>query len=327
MLMTHSSTGKWDRANIQYHCSYAQNASFVGFGSVKSIFVKSKLMGIGFSNDEVRAQLTLLGVSTFVHSDLLSWSQGCIPLGIVLLLYYRKFVPSFCSHRMARTFIVEILLPFVGDVTRLRESGDGTHAVAAGNTNGMELKDNIVVAMPKITGKGFYTCNIHVEYEWKPSRCAYCKVFGHFQEECPKNIGVGERKNLKKPSQTPKGVPVGQSTTLIIEKIDKIEELIINGKVTFVDDKRNPLEKVVSLGDYNSEDEVASVDNEMANFFARKDGYGTNSLLEQYKDSYENGDYDYNPYDNDMYEGQEFSDKLQSICDNLDIKVRGRKKK
>ncbi|GJX35360.1 protein kinase, ATP binding site-containing protein, partial [Tanacetum coccineum] len=84
------------------------------------------------------------------------------------------------------------------------------HAVAAGNTNGMELKDNIVVAMPKITGKGFYTCNIHVEYEWKPSRCAYCKVFGHFQEECPKNIGVGERKNLKKPSQTPKGVPVGQ---------------------------------------------------------------------------------------------------------------------
>ncbi|GJX44442.1 putative reverse transcriptase domain-containing protein [Tanacetum coccineum] len=31
----------------------------------------------------------------------------------------------------------------------------------------VELKDNIVVAMPKITGEGYYTCNIHVGYEWK----------------------------------------------------------------------------------------------------------------------------------------------------------------
>ncbi|GJY73529.1 hypothetical protein Tco_0477960 [Tanacetum coccineum] len=76
----------------------------------------------------------------------------------------------------------------------------------------VELKDNIVVAMPKITGEGFYTCNIRVEYEWKPHSCACCKVFGHVQEECPKNIGAGETKNLKKPSQTPKGVLVGRST-------------------------------------------------------------------------------------------------------------------
>ncbi|GJS50020.1 putative reverse transcriptase domain-containing protein [Tanacetum coccineum] len=101
-------------------------------------------------------------------------------------------------------------------------------------------------------------------------------VFGHFQEECPNNIGVGETKNLKKPSQTPRGVPVGPeknveptkevsksnpfdalnlvendnvnssspSTTPIIEKIDKIENLIIDGKVTFMDDEGKPLEKV-----------------------------------------------------------------------------------
>ncbi|GJZ71827.1 zinc finger, CCHC-type containing protein [Tanacetum coccineum] len=29
----------------------------------------------------------------------------------------------------------------------------------------VELKDNIVAAMPKITREGYYTCNIHVEYE------------------------------------------------------------------------------------------------------------------------------------------------------------------
>nr|GEW24221.1 hypothetical protein [Tanacetum cinerariifolium] len=39
----------------------------------------------------------------------------------------------------------------------------------------VELKDTIVVAMPKPTEEGFYTCNVHVEYEWKPPRCACCK--------------------------------------------------------------------------------------------------------------------------------------------------------
>ncbi|GKB61557.1 hypothetical protein Tco_0917743 [Tanacetum coccineum] len=114
------------------------------------------------------------------------------------------------------------------------------------------------------------------------------------------------------------------STTPIVEKIDKIERLIIDGNVTFVDDEEKPLEKVVSSGDYDSEDEVASVDNEMASFFTKNDGYGTNSLLEQWKETYENDDYDYDPYDDDIYEGQKVPEKIQSICDNLDIKVRGR---
>ncbi|GJV37900.1 hypothetical protein Tco_1410377 [Tanacetum coccineum] len=116
-------------------------------------------------------------------------------------------------------------------------------------------------------------------------------------EECLKNIGAGEAKNLKKPSETPRGVLVGlknmssssPSTTPIIKKIDKIERLIINGKVTFVDDEGKPLEKVDSLRDYDSEDEVASVYYEMASFLAKKDDYGTNSLVEQWKETYENG--------------------------------------
>nr|GEU51561.1 hypothetical protein [Tanacetum cinerariifolium] len=51
-------------------------------------------------------------------------------------------------------------------------------------------------------GDGHCTCNVRVEYEWNPPRCASCKVFGHIHEECPKNTGAGEKKTLKKPSQT-----------------------------------------------------------------------------------------------------------------------------
>nr|GFA90297.1 hypothetical protein [Tanacetum cinerariifolium] len=73
----------------------------------------------------------------------------------------------------------------------------------------MELKDNIVVVMPKITREGHYTCNARVEYQWKPLRCSSCKVFRHIHEECTKNTGAGEKKTVKKPSQTSRGVPVG----------------------------------------------------------------------------------------------------------------------
>nr|GEX20076.1 hypothetical protein [Tanacetum cinerariifolium] len=109
----------------------------------------------------------------------------------------------------------------------------------------VELKDNIVVAMPKLVGKGFYTCN---------------------------NIDSDVVKDMKKPSQTPRSVSVGP-------------------KVFLVDDEGKPLTKVVSSGDHDSEDEIASVANDMSNFLAStKDDYGTNSLLKQWKESYVNGD-------------------------------------
>ncbi|GJW18944.1 hypothetical protein Tco_0026380 [Tanacetum coccineum] len=53
---------------------------------------------------------------------------------------------------------------------------------------GVELKDTIVVAMPKLVGKGFYMCTIHIEYKWKPPKFSSCNVFGHVLDECPKNI-------------------------------------------------------------------------------------------------------------------------------------------
>ncbi|GJW47069.1 hypothetical protein Tco_0078715 [Tanacetum coccineum] len=83
------------------------------------------------------------------------------------------------------------------------------------------------------------------------------------------------------------------------------------------------------LDSYTSdiEDEVAPMDNEMANFLAKKDGFGAQILLEQWTESYENDDYGYDSYDDDMYKGQNNPDNLQAICDILDITVRGHRKK
>ncbi|GKB91245.1 retrotransposon protein, putative, ty1-copia subclass [Tanacetum coccineum] len=223
---------------------------------------------------------------------------------------------------------------------------------------GLELKDNIVMAMSKIAREGHYTCNIHVEYEWKPPRCASYKIFRYIHEECLKNTDVEYRPVPKKPNASSsdnkmKGVeptievPMGgttnlvnndanssgssfinvdnssTSTTSIIDKIMKFEDLLTSGQAILVGEASNPLKKVDFLGDYESEDEVASVDNDMARSLAsERVGFGTQSLLEQWRDLYGNGDYDDDPYDDDTYEGSALAGFLliQTIYKSQQVK-------
>ncbi|GJW44670.1 hypothetical protein Tco_0073469 [Tanacetum coccineum] len=120
------------------------------------------------------------------------------------------------------------------------------------------------------------------------------------------------------------------SNTPIVEKIDKIERQICEGRLRLLDNDGNPL---VPTGIMESDSEVEVVYDETANLRISKSGkdgsdkgYGTNSLLEQWRDSYPDND-DYDPYDDDIYENHDLSEHLQSICDDLDITIRGRKKK
>ncbi|GJY06895.1 hypothetical protein Tco_0373949 [Tanacetum coccineum] len=114
----------------------------------------------------------------------------------------------------------------------------------------------------------------------------------------------------------------GQSSTPLVEKINMFEKQLLEGKCVLVDDDGKPLKKE------DSEDKIEYVDNEMASYLASKSsrvGHGTKSLLEQWRETNVNDDYD--PYDDDMYEGQDIPENIQSICANLDMKVRARMKK
>ncbi|GKE76974.1 hypothetical protein Tco_1543094 [Tanacetum coccineum] len=88
------------------------------------------------------------------------------------------------------------------------------------------------------------------------------------------------------------------SNTPIGEKIDKIKRQISEGKLRISTSGKDGSDK----------------------------GCGTNSLLGQWRDSYPDND-EYDPYNDDMYENHDLSEHLQSICDDLDITVRGKKKK
>nr|GEW50881.1 ribonuclease H-like domain-containing protein [Tanacetum cinerariifolium] len=87
----------------------------------------------------------------------------------------------------------------------------------------VELKDNIVVAMPKITSEGHYTCNVRVYYEWKPPRCSSCKVFRNIHVECPKNTGAGVKPTIEVSNSNPFDV---------LNSVDNDEELGTYGGTT-----------------------------------------------------------------------------------------------
>nr|GEY12826.1 hypothetical protein [Tanacetum cinerariifolium] len=165
-----------------------------------------------------------------------------------------------------------------------------------------ELKDTIMVAMPKLVGERFYMCIIRVKYECKAPRCSCYKVFDHVLDKCPKNIGFDVAKNLKNPRQAARGVSVGpkvgfkavkqvyrpvscKNTTETSDKKKKdvvsrkessksaklmLERQIISGKLALVDDDGNPLHKVVSMANVDSDSEVKEVVTEHAGFLASK---------------------------------------------------------
>ncbi|GKC80688.1 hypothetical protein Tco_1131462, partial [Tanacetum coccineum] len=141
-------------------------------------------------------------------------------------------------------------------------------------------------------------------------------------EECPKNIRLGVAKNLKRPSQTSQGVPVGPKMGFKPHKeynpVPKKPTTSPSGN------KKKGVAHTNEVSNSNPFDVLNSVDNDVE---LERVGLGTQSLMEQWVDSYGNGDYDEDLYDDDMYEGQDLLQEIQAICDNLDIRVRGHKKK
>ncbi|GKC48855.1 RNA-directed DNA polymerase, eukaryota [Tanacetum coccineum] len=123
-------------------------------------------------------------------------------------------------------------------------------------------------------------------------------------------------------------VPVGPKVGFkpvkqVYRQVSKKNNVNTNGN------KKKDVEPTIEVSNSNLFDVLNSVENDvdlgtnvrmklhqldMTNFPSlKKVGYGTNSLLEQWKESYVNGDYDFDPYDDDMYEGQGIPNKIQDI--------------
>nr|GEW20192.1 hypothetical protein [Tanacetum cinerariifolium] len=204
-----------------------------------------------------------------------------------------------------------ILKKWHPDENLLKEDGRSSYArVVIKLRADVELKDNIVMAMPKIAKEGHYTCNV-----------------------CVNNKKKGVEPTIEVSNSNPFD---------FLNSIDNDVEFGTNGRTTNLVNNEATLSgssfmnidndgefssntPIVPTDIMESDSEVEVVFDETTNLrisTSAKDGsdkgYGTNSLLEQWKDSYPDND-DYDPYDDDMYDNHDLSEHLQSICDDLDI--------
>ncbi|GKA46748.1 nucleotide-diphospho-sugar transferase [Tanacetum coccineum] len=99
-----------------------------------------------------------------------------------------------------------------------------------------------------------------VMYEWKPLRCSSCKVFGHIHEECTKNTGAGEKKNVKKPSKNSRGVLVGPKMGFKPQK--EYRPVPKKPNASSSGNKKKGVEPIIEVSNSNPFDVLNSVDND-----------------------------------------------------------------
>nr|GEV62501.1 hypothetical protein [Tanacetum cinerariifolium] len=153
----------------------------------------------------------------------------------------------------------------------------------------VELKDNIVVAMPRITREGHYTCMFVLSISENPLGVHLVR----FLDISMRN--VKPQKEYRPITKKPNASSSGYMKNGVVPTVEA------------VGDDGNPL---VPTGIVKTDSDVKVVFDDTANL-----GISTS----------DNDDYD--PCDDDMYENHDLSEHLQSICDDLDITIRGRKKK
>nr|GEZ95174.1 hypothetical protein [Tanacetum cinerariifolium] len=167
-------------------------------------------------------------------------------------------------------------------------------------------------------------------------------------------LGAGEKKNMKKPSQTSRGVPVGRKMGFKPQK--DYRPVTKNPNASSSGNKKKCVEPINEVSNSNPFDDLNSVDNdaefgtnrglltwnplvptgivesdsevevvfdETANLmistsgkYESDKGYGTNSLLEQLRDSYPDND-DYDLYDDDINTlvGEKINNIERKICE------------
>ncbi|GJY29671.1 hypothetical protein Tco_0405438 [Tanacetum coccineum] len=202
--------------------------------------------------------------------------------------------------------------------------------------------DNLVMAVPNLKGNEYTKETIYIEYEMDKGKGQTLRVDdeGFIKVKRKKLSGNnGCNKNIKPVSLKPKtlyrpkakqsaeGMSNSPKTTLFVALNAKnmdIEEVVTGNKATTSgtqEDKLSttPLEERINvLGKKFWRENLClwmMKRNHLKMMIIQ-------SLLEQLKKTTVDDDYD--PYDDDVYEGNDISKYIQTICDDLDIKVCGR---
>nr|GEX20906.1 integrase, catalytic region, zinc finger, CCHC-type, peptidase aspartic, catalytic [Tanacetum cinerariifolium] len=186
----------------------------------------------------------------------------------------------------------------------------------------MELKDSIMVGMPKLVDVAKNLKNprqvvrgvpIGPQVGFKPVKQVYRQVSKNIVNTSgKKNQNAMPKQDVS--NSNPFNALISIENDDDLDKINKIKCQILDDKLMFMDDDGKGL---IPMGNVDSESVVEVVFDETANLMASTNfkgrsnrGYNTNSLLEQLRETKRDDNYD--PYDDDLYERHDMSDHLQS---------------
>ncbi|XP_071728299.1 uncharacterized protein [Rutidosis leptorrhynchoides] len=131
------------------------------------------------------------------------------------------------------------------------------------------LKETLKIATPSVKGGNKTVNEVRIEYEWNPPRCSGCKVFGHKDDQCPKNVIVTKAQEIV----------VEDGFKLVQRK--KLKGIVIGNQVVADDKIGTSKDKQVKVqnsfgalnSDYNLMDEPSDIESdeeETAKFMAAK---------------------------------------------------------
>nr|GEY90400.1 hypothetical protein [Tanacetum cinerariifolium] len=187
----------------------------------------------------------------------------------------------------------------------------------------IELKDTLVMAVPKSEGDSYILHSIRV-YECKPIRCPTCMVFGHFVDLCRKSpkvvhtsmnrVEAHANAYILKLSSPTNHKEAGGNVVKTTNSFELLNTLEVDP--TAHERPSDPKDSTQSFGlgksnvhvNEDSESDVEEIYDETAHFMETMD------------------DDEYDPYNDVVYTTHSLFEEQKGFCDALDVKIRGRRK-
>nr|GEW89911.1 reverse transcriptase domain-containing protein [Tanacetum cinerariifolium]GEW89914.1 reverse transcriptase domain-containing protein [Tanacetum cinerariifolium] len=120
----------------------------------------------------------------------------------------------------------------------------------------VELKDTLVVAVPKLEGNGYKLHSIRVESEWKLTRCPSFKLFSHSLNQCPKKV-VSDVK-VKKLRQVVRGLLVGPKYRVVYKLVQAMTAMKLNTRQAKQKDSTSGLKTMANPSGTKRNSQVAN---------------------------------------------------------------------
>nr|GEU58455.1 hypothetical protein [Tanacetum cinerariifolium] len=237
------------------HGFLSQNRSEVGRGVKEKDFHRNKKntssgIGVSIDSEDTMNDDTPVGVSSTVQ-------EGVTPFVVDMM------VETKMQNSLDHTIVSDCFPPLSMPVTTMAGNAPGksSYANITGKPSGKKVNVRTLFT-PGVIGLmssyARFMIELRADAELKDNIVV---AFGHIHKDCPKNTSAGEKKTVKKPSQTSRGVSVGPKIGFKPQK--EYRPIPKKSDASSSSNKKKCVEPTIKVSNSNSFDVFNSVDNDV----------------------------------------------------------------